>query len=147
MVGAGEDPNKRLGMLWDQDEVTKAARRHPGGYAYPGVYAQQKDPYSILNYIKKMNHQRLDMPAIARGKLAILDVTDDTCVLSREWAGQTVIIAVNFSAKEARAVTLPGEYTLLDTLDVGETASDAKIAGDQTIITLQPFGIAYLQNK
>lgn len=148
MVGAGEDPNKRLGMLWDQDEVTK---KPPGvtreEYAYPGVYAQQKDPYSILNYIKKMNHQRLDMPAIARGKLAILDVTDDTCVLSREWAGQTVIIAVNFSAKEARAVTLPGEYTLLDTLDVGETASDAKIAGDQTIITLQPFGIAYLQNK
>lgn len=148
MVGAGEDPNKRLGMLWDQDEVTQTP---PGvtqeEYAYPGVYAQQADPLSILNYIKKMNHQRLSMPAIARGKLAILDVTDDTCVMTREWAGQTLTIAVNFSAKEAREVTLPGGYTLLDTLDTGVTVSDAKTVGEQTILTLQPFGIAYLQHK
>ena len=101
MAGAGADPNKRLGMLWDEDEVTDPP---PGAtsleYPYPGVKAQLEDPLSILNYIKKLNHQKISMPAIALGTLAFGPTDTDSCVVIRQYQGENLYIAVNFSAKE-----------------------------------------------
>ena len=148
MLGSGKDPNKRLGMLWSEEEVTKAppgvtAREYP----YPGVYAQQQDPASILNYIKKMNHQRLKMPLIALGQTEVVQVTEDIFVLKKTGDGQELVIAVNCSTKTAHSLDLPGTYTLLDVLDAGDVASTATPGAGSTAITLQPYGIAYLQEK
>ena len=145
MAGSGADPNKRLGMLWEEGEVTNPP---PGvtamEYPYPSVREQEEDPYSLLNYIKKINHQKLALPAIALGKTDFGPVTGDTCVLIRQYEGESIHIAVNFSAKEVREVRIPGQLTLLDTLDIGGDASDAAAEGQDTLVSLQPYGIAYL---
>ncbi|NLX83950.1 MAG: alpha-amylase [Clostridiales bacterium] len=145
MLGSGNDPNKRLGMLWAEDEVTKdppgvTAREYP----YPGVYAQQEDPASILNYIKKMNHQRLKMPLIALGKTEVLQVTEDVFVLKKSLEGDSLYIAVNCSSKEQREISLEGDLVLKDVLDAGDAASTASKAGSSITLLLQPYGIGFL---
>ncbi len=144
MAGSGADPNKRLGMLWDEGDATDPP---PGvtamEYPFAAVRIQEEDPASLLNYIRKLNHQKLAMPAIALGKTGFGPVTDDTCVLIRRFEGDSVYIAVNFSAKEAREVRVPGQLRLLDTLDTGVVTSFAATEGQDTLVTLQPYGIAY----
>lgn len=148
MAGAGADPNKRLGMLWDEGEVTDPP---PGAtnieYPYPAVTAQLEDPLSILNYIKKLNGQKKAMPAISLGKAGFGPLEADTCVLIRQYEGESLFIAVNFSAKEARDVILEGRMTLLDQLDTGSIPSSAVIGEQDTLVTLQPYGIAYLKES
>lgn len=148
MLGSGNDPNKRLGMLWADGEVTQdppgvTAREYP----YPGVYAQQQDPASILNYIKRMNHQRLQMPLIALGQTEVVEVTDDTFLLKKSGDGEALLIAANCSGKAAHTLELPYAFTLLDTLDAGETASTAEVDEGTTTLTLQPYGIVYLKAR
>lgn len=148
MAGAGADPNKRLGMLWDEDEVTDPPPAATSlEYPYPGVKAQLEDPLSILNYLKKLNHQKTAMPAIALGTLAFGPTDTDTCIMIRQYQGETLYIAVNFSAKETRDVRLEGRMDLLDQLDTGSTPSSAFTQGPDTLVTLQPYGIAYLKES
>jgi glycosidase len=146
MAGSGADPNKRLGMLWNEKTVTDLP---PGvtavEYPFPSVDIQAADPDSLLSYIKKLNHQKLVMPAIALGDTAIDSVTADTLVLIRTFEDERLYIAINFSAKEAREILLEGQFDLSDTLDTGAITSDAAVRGQDTLITLQPLGIAYLR--
>ena len=146
MAGSGADPNKRLGMLWAEGVMTNPP---PGvtdaEYPFPSVDIQAADPDSLLSYIKKLNHQKLVMPAIALGDTAIDSVTADTLVLIRTFEDESLYIAINFSAKEAREILLEGQFDLIDTLDTGAVTSDAAARGQDTLITLQPLGIAYLR--
>lgn len=146
MAGSGADPNKRLGMLWAEEVMTDPP---PGvtaaEYPFPSVDIQAADPDSLLSYIKKLNHQKLVMPAIALGDTAIGPVTADTLVLTRTFEDESLYIAINFSAKEAREIILEGQFDLIDTLDTGAVTSDAAARGQDTLITLQPLGIAYLR--
>ncbi len=145
MAGSGVDPNKRLGMDWGDGNVTDLP---PGvtavEYPFPGVSEQEADPASLLNYVRMLNHQKRTMPAIALGKTEFGPVTGDTCVLIRRFEGDVIHIAVNFSSKEAREVSIPGRFRLLDTLDTGDVPSSAEAGGVDTLVTLQPYGIVYL---
>ncbi len=145
MAGSGADPNKRLGMDWGDGNKTSPP---PGvtavEYPFPGVREQEDDPASLLNYVRKLNLQKRTMPAIALGKTEYGPLTSDTCVLIRRFEGDSVYIAVNFSAKEAREVSIPGRLRLLDALDTADVPSSAKVEGQVTLVTLQPYGIVYL---
>lgn len=145
MAGAGADPNKRLAMYWEEGAMTD---QPPGAtspeYPYPGVAAQQADPASILNYLKALNHIRLDLPALALGGTAFGPAGDDTLVLFREQNGQKVAVAVNFSAREARDISLEGSFSLHSLLDAGEEASFAQALEGGIRLRLAPYGIAFL---
>ena len=69
MAGSGDDPNKRIGMLWDQEE--NAILPPPGTtkaeYVFPGVSEQAGDPDSILSYYREALAIRTAFPQIARG--------------------------------------------------------------------------------
>lgn len=146
MLGSGPDPNKRLGMLWDEGEHTKPP---PGvtseEYPYPGVAAQQKDALSILQYIRRMNQQRLKMPAIALGDTTLHEVTASSCWIEKRYGGQSLWIAVNFSAKEEAALKLPAALQLLDSLTVRNEEVSLQKADDSQRVLLPPYGIAFLQ--
>ncbi len=145
MAGSGADPNKRLGMLWSEDDVTRPPPGVTGGeYPYPSVAAQRQDPLSILNYIKALNNQRLDTPAVALGALEVLQADADTCVLIRRLEGEAVYIAVNFSATEQRELLIPQRLRLLHALDAAADPSAAQAGGTGTLLSLQPYGILYL---
>lgn len=89
MVGSGDDPNKRLPMYWNDQDMTDLA---PGvtkvEYAYPCADDQLADEDSLLHYCRKVNHIRLAEPAIARGENAYVSTDDWTCVMSRTLGGR-----------------------------------------------------------
>ena len=91
-----------------------------------------------------MNRLRLELPALALGEMAILEHTDDTCLLTRALDGKALYIAVNFSSKEARELLVPQRLTLLGALDTDDTASAAVSGARGTLVSLPPYGIAFL---
>ncbi len=101
MVGSGEDPNKRIGMLWTSEEETTLPP--PGTtsveYAYPSVEQQEGDPASILNYYRAAMALRRQFPAIARGRSEVLPCEfEEICLIRRTYEDEEVLLIVNPSA-------------------------------------------------
>ena len=141
MVGAGEDPNKRLAMYWNDGDMTA---QPPGvtrlEYAFPSVDAQKNDPDSLLNYCKAVNAVRLAYPMIANGENEFVHVSGDVCLMRRTWQGESCLIAMNFSAKETLSCPVPEGCALADQLLTG---SEACVLNGAEIV-LPPYAIAIL---
>ena len=146
MVGAGDDPNKRLAMFWNDGDMTD---QPPGvtklEYAYPCVDEQLEDENSLLNYCRAVNHLRLQTPSIARGENRMVYTDAYVCVMERMWENETSCIAMNFSASASQEYTLQGEgWTVAGILDASEEVTQVTIGPDDVQMTLAPYGIVVL---
>lgn len=127
MIGSQNDPNKRIGMLWNTDEETTDPP--PGAttveYAFDGVAQQQEDSESILNYYRDVNRIRNAFPSVMRGTAERVDYDSETILLLRKtYEDESVLIAVNFS-EEPADVTLDGSFELAaQLLTEGEMSLD-----------------------
>ena len=134
MVGSGEDPNKRLGMLWTTEAETTLPP--PGTtkieYAYPSVAEQENDPGSLLNYYRRALALRRDFPVIARGRSTMLPCElDEVCLILRRWEDEELLLVVNPSPSSVELYpgsAAPGFGTLAGTL-----TTDPELT-----VTLQP---------
>ena len=119
MLGMGEDPNKRIAMLWDGLDSKGYCTKSPEGikvnadsYYFESVAGQQSDKASILNYYKKAMRLRNLYPEIARGKVEVLNglsgVTagDQVSVTRRTWNGSNIIVILNLNSQEDETVIL-----------------------------------------
>jgi oligo-1,6-glucosidase len=71
---------------------------------YPNVNAQkqEKDPFSPLNYFRKMVKLRLENPVFIYGKYTLLDSENKSVyAYQREYEGKKVLIILNFTDKSA----------------------------------------------
>ncbi|MBQ1320489.1 MAG: hypothetical protein IIY53_02440, partial [Solobacterium sp.] len=91
MKGAGRDENKRAPMYWSDDPQAAGMTKAPPGMdnvqmKFPSLAEQEKDPYSILNYIREVMRIRNALPVITSGRTWVHQdlTTDDVCVLIRE---------------------------------------------------------------
>ena len=144
MVGSGDDPNKRLAMYWNDGDMTD---QPPGvthlEYAFPSVEAQQTDPDSLLNYCRRVNMARQQVPAIARGENEFVLAAGDVCVMRRTLGTESVLIALNFSGKNSQDCSLPGNASILYDLETG--SETAALRGDT--LTLPPYAIVILTEE
>lgn len=143
MVGSGEDPNKRIGMLWSDDEAP--CLPPPGTtkleYAYPSVAEQEADPASILNYYKEALALREAFPAIARGAAEVLPCeSEDICLMCKQYGDETLLLAVNPSKSE-QEVTAEGVAALAASL-CADAEAEAVFADGA--LKLPPYSIAVL---
>ena len=142
MVGSGDDPNKRLAMFWNENDMTE---QPPGvtrlEYAYPSVDDQLKDENSLLNYMKALNHARLAHPLIAEGDNGFVYVSGDVCLMSREGPAGINYIAMNFSSSADGTCEVPENLKITRDLETGE----GKAALDGTKLTLPPYAIVILE--
>ena len=142
MVGSGDDPNKRLAMYWNNEDMTA---QPPGvtklEYAYPSVDAQLADPGSLLNYCKALNHARIDYPMIANGTNEFVHVQGDICLMRRKWQGQSCLIAMNFSAKDTGKCPLPEGARI----DRDIETEDAMAEINECCLTMPPYAIVILK--
>ena len=143
MVGSGDDPNKRLAMYWnDEDMTTQPPGVTKQEYFFPCVDEQLQDPLSLLNYCKALNHAKKKTPAIARGKNEFIFSDNTTCLMKRTLNDSACYIAVNFSAKAAAEMTLPAaNLTIVSDLEVG--TESAVLSGET--LTLPPYAIVILE--
>ena len=147
MVGAGDDPNKRLAMYWNDGDMTQ---QPPGvtslEYAYPCVDDQLADPTSLLNYCRAVNHARLRSPLIALGENTFVYYDANVVLMKREKDGECCFIAMNFSRKAEMTVTI--EATGLTIVsDLVALEGNASLTEDSgvTTITIPAYGIVVLE--
>ena len=112
MLGSKNDPDKRIGMLWDNAK-TGMTKVPPGSttqeYAFDGVAEQLEDSNSILNYYKLCNKVRNAFPAIMRGSIERISYDDDkVLVFKKTYNDAGVIIAINFADEEKKVEGLEG---------------------------------------
>ena len=147
MVGAGDDPNKRLAMYWNDGDMTI---QPPGvtslEYAYPCVDDQLADPNSLLNYCKAVNHARLRSPLIARGANTTLYADKNVVLMKRELNGECCYIAINFAKKADSTVEIPATGLAIVS-DLVALEGNATLAeGDGvTTVTLPAYGIVVIE--
>lgn len=149
MTGSGNDPNKRIGMLWTTRAETTWCP--PGttvaDYPLPSVAEQQSDPASLLNYYREAMHLRLRNPEIARGDSRVIDCGNtDLCLIERTWNGSSVLLVLNPSANENRQLLegdLAGYTVLCDQLLADPARLDVTLSADGAL-TLPPWSIAVL---
>lgn len=146
MAGSGNDPNKRIAMYWNDDDMTQ----NPPGvtkaeYPYPCVEEQQADPDSLLNFIRAINALKKEFPEIARGAHTTVSAEKFLCLLRRDWQGESISIAINFSPTEILTMALPEEAIgtkVLGELDAagGTCQMDAESAS----LSMPPYSVAIL---
>lgn len=149
MAGSGEDPNKRIGMLWTSEEETTLP---PPGvtqleYPCPSAAEQEADPASLLRYYRQALTLRERFPAIARGTSTVLPCEDDAlCLILREYDDESVLLAVNPSSGPITlepAQYAPG-YTALAASLCTDPAQEAAFSDDGAALALPPFSFAVL---
>ncbi len=119
MIGTGEDPNKRIAMLWDGMNSEGYCTKTPDGvsvnadsYCFESVHKQQSDDASILNYYKNAMRLRNENPEIARGAVTALNGTDpvvagdQVSVTKRSWNGSDIIVVINLNSQDEESVVL-----------------------------------------
>lgn len=143
MVGAGDDPNKRLAMYWSDGDMTD---QPPGvtklEYAYPSVEAQLKDENSLLHYCRALNQLRLTYPAIARGETEFVYCDDAVLVMKRVWGEEVCYVAMNFDAKNERSAPAQG-LQVAKTLNAMQIDVPAAVQNGNEIV-ISPYGMAIL---
>ena len=149
MVGSGEDPNKRIGMLWTNEAETTLPP--PGTtrieYAYPSVAEQESDPASILNYYKQALGIRERFPAIARGTSTVLPCEqDELCLILRSWNGEELLLAVNPSSGTVQLApeSLPEGFSALAAGLCTDPEQTPLLEPEGAGLTLPPFSFAVL---
>lgn len=148
MTGSGNDPNKRIGMLWTTRAETTWCP--PGttlaDYPLPSVAEQQADEASLLNYYREAMHLRLRNPEIARGESRVIDCGNtDLCLIERTWNGSSVLLVLNPSAS-AHTQALEGELAAYSVLCDQLLADEAMegVGFDGSALSLPPYSIAVL---
>lgn len=145
MIGQGNDPNKRIGMLWTTlPEVTACP---PGTteakYPLGSVTEQRDDPNSLLNYVRRAMNLRNAFPEIARGTTRIIPTEDpDVCIMERSWNGSTVTVVLNLS-NSVKEVPVTAQ-SLLAPLDA-DCTNTQDIRYENGTLFLDTWGIAILR--
>ena len=143
MIGAANDPEKRLGMFWD--EKKNITFSPPGTsmleYPFPSVADQQAKGSSILSYYKQAMHLRNAFPLIARGAPTLLESPDkNLCLIEKTLAEDRLLIVINLSIDEM-TIPLPDGYTVL----AGELEVWGEAAPDGSSLLIPAYGIALIQ--
>ena len=149
MVGSGEDPNKRIGMLWTDESSTTLPP--PGTtrveYAFPSVAEQDADPDSILNYYREALALRARFPAIARGTSSVLPCeSDKVCLIRRSCGDEALLLAVNPTASPVQ-LELEGEaadFRALAASLCAEAENVVVLENGGRGLSLPPYSIAIL---
>ena len=142
MVGSGDDPNKRLAMYWNDQDMTQ---QPPGvtkvEYAYPCFDQQKEDPDSLLQYVRKVNLLTRKWPEIAQGKTSIVYSDSYVLCLSKTLDTSEILLALNFSSNQPKTVAVPEGTEMTDSLCL-----DAELPVlEDNLLTLPPYGFAILR--
>lgn len=104
---------------------------------------QLLDPLSLLNYCRRVNRLKLEVPAIARGMTQIVLQTDTLCLLQRTWQDHSCWIAMNFSRNVTQEVAIPsGTLQMMGDLEVDDGHVSVVSFEDTTTVQLPGWAIA-----
>ncbi len=135
------DPDLRVGMMWDESGVkTRLPNGATGEAEFPfgSAEKQLKDSNSILSYYKLCNNARNAFPALMRGTVTRTTYSDSqVLIMTKTYKDQTLNIVVNLGTESK---TVDGvEGTLAQSICV---TGSVKRSG--TTLTMPKYSIAIL---
>lgn len=141
MTGSGDDPNKRLPMLWSADDPTGMCLPPEGATQAQrlkvGADGQENDPGSLLSFYRAVLALRNRYPAFVHGDAKAVETADARLgAFTLSDGGVTLLVAHNFSIDTALFLPCGGE--LLAVFDTGDIQSEAGEAG----VTIAPRSTA-----
>lgn len=118
-LGLGRDP-VRTPMPWDDSEQAGFTQGEPWlplgeGWQRRNVAAERDDPNSMLALHRALLNLRRSTPALATGRIWLLEAEGDVLAYAREQDGETVIVALNLGPHPA-PVDLPAARPVLSTV-------------------------------
>ncbi|MBE0600238.1 MAG: DUF3459 domain-containing protein, partial [Firmicutes bacterium] len=126
MTGSGDDPNKRLPMLWSTADQAGLCLPPEGATQQQrlqvGVDGQETDANSLLSFYRSVLAFRKQYPVFTLGNAALVQTSDTRLgAFTMADGDMTLVIAHNFS--HDTALFMPSDGTLLKSFDTGETPS------------------------
>ncbi|MBQ9122604.1 MAG: alpha-amylase [Lachnospiraceae bacterium] len=122
MKGAGKDENKRLGMMWEEDNEAEGMCDGPKDadsvkQKFASLELQSQDPASVYNFVKQVLTVRNAFPAIARGQVEYMEEASNVQlgVMRKTYEKEEVILVFNLSAEDS----VLDCAALADTLTIG----------------------------
>jgi maltose alpha-D-glucosyltransferase/alpha-amylase len=124
---------------------------HPqGGWRAVNVAAQERDPASLLHWVRHLVRTRRSLPAIGRGRFALLDADDERlCVFLHDGGADGRLVAVhNLAAVPVSGrLTAPAAVSARSgvwqrVLAAGSSGPDS-VLGNTLPIVLEPHGYAW----
>ncbi|MCA9837028.1 MAG: DUF3459 domain-containing protein [Trueperaceae bacterium] len=140
-----KDEAKRTPMRWDENTNAGFSEHNPW-YAFStedaaiSVSAESKNANSLLNHYKKLIELRTQNPALTKGSLELIDLSDSSVLAFRRSSGfQDLVIVANFSNQEKEISLL--ELGLSGNLDlISETHfTDTLVLPKLGLVVLEPL--------
>ena len=152
-IHLGDRDGVRTPMQWSPDRNGGFSRADPAalvspvimdplyGYEAVNVEAQWRDPYSLLNWVRRMLVVRGRSKAFGRGTLRFLRPQNrKVLAYLRELGGETILCVANVS-RNAQAVELDlSEFAGRTPVELSGEVAFPKIGQLTYLLTLQPFG-------
>ena len=143
MLGSGDDPNKRMPMLWSSEDKTGITYNPPGvnysNQVDTSVEEQEKDKDSLLNYYRSVANIRNKSTLYETGNIEVVDVNN------------TNIYAMKFYNNEESLIVLHNFSDLEVTFELNENISSydslhSKDKVNKNKVTIQPYSsiVVYL---
>lgn len=146
MLGSGEDPNKRLAMLWQQENKEGIPYNPPGAdyskQRETSVADQQKDPNSLLNFYCDAASIRNKSTLYEKGTPKAIDTGNNSIFMMQfEKDADSLIVVHNFSEIEQN-IEIQEEISSVDSLDKNNRFKEG-------LLTMQPYStsILYIKEK
>ena len=150
MAGSGNDPSKRVPMLWNEARDAGTTNpppecQLPEEYPLGSLEIQREQEYSIFRYYQQAIALRREHPVISHGIPTAETALNVNCVSAtrKTWGEKSCLILMNISTEEKQCDLTGYEvFTLAGTLTVDERGVTQ--TGNQLI--LPPYAVAVLCN-
>ena len=134
-VNAGRDP-ARTPMAWDASANAGFSGAEPwlplhSDWPERNVEAQDGGPGSMLNLVKRLLGLRRAHPALATGRIALLETVGGVLAYERSSGGKRIVVALNLD-NTPQVFSPPSGTPLLSTLD--DAISHGMLRPDEGVI-------------
>jgi maltose alpha-D-glucosyltransferase/alpha-amylase len=158
-VHLGDRDGVRTPMQWTPDRNGGFSRADPAalvapvimdplyGYQAVNVEVQTRDPYSLLNWVRRMLAIRAQRKAFGRGTIRFLQPHNRKILAYlRACEGEDTVLCVANLSRTAQAVELDlAEFTGLTPVELSGDVAFPKIGQLTYLLTLPPFGFYWFK--
>ena len=158
MRGSGNDENKRVALLWSEDDEYLTdnpdnTNERYYDYSFGSVKEQAEDENSLLNYYKKVIRINQAFPEISRGKTQKAKGIEEKplAAFTKTWTDQDseqhdILIVMNFDNKNSAQTDLSqGEYKDYELVTSLNNAAGQEVVYKDGLLNLPAATVALLK--
>ncbi len=144
MLGSGEDPNKRMPMLWSSDDKTGIPYNPPGvtytNQVDTSVEEQLKEKDSLLNHYKLVANIRNKSTLYENGKLECIDTGNKSVYAMKMYDNEETIYVIHNFSNQQQTIQINEESKEIDSIN-----KKNKLKGNT--LTLEPLSSSVIYVK